>query len=399
MPVCAIQARAYFDGEVLHQNGPYLIEFADGLIHAIHQGHQLSERLPLIGGEILQTPFLMPGLVDGHVHMVLDGAERDFSRRAAHLKSDFAAMMQTARDNVKKSLRAGVTVVRDAGDSFGVNIAMREELRRDPAQPLILRAAGIGLKKPKRYGSFIARDMGEDETAESALSGIAGRSDDLKVVLTGIIDFELGEVKGDPQFSVAELTALVRAAQHRELKTLVHCSGLSGLEVAVEAGVGSVEHGFFMTRDILTKMADRQIAWVPTVSPVHFQWQYPELAGWKPQTVANLRRILDNHRRHLGLAVELGVPLVAGSDAGSYGVDHGSALSDELRHMLASGLRLQDVLAAATSTPRRLWSMESANIIPGNRIDVVGLKASPLVNLSALATPAFSFKTGTPILN
>jgi imidazolonepropionase-like amidohydrolase len=397
--VGAIQAGAYFDGQNLHGDGPYLIETAGGLIRAIHGPRGLRQRLPRIEGQVLQVPFLMPGLVDGHVHLFLDGGERNFARRAAHLKSDFASKMETARANVAATLRAGVSAVRDAGDRFGVNTAMRDALAGDTRHPLTIRSSGIGLKRPKRYGSFIARDLGQDETAGAAVADVARDSDDLKIILTGIIDFERGEVPGAPQFSVDELCQLVRAARQRGLKTLVHCSGLAGLQVAVAAGVGSIEHGFFMNRDILTQMADRQIAWVPTFSPVFFQWQQPQAAGWGRDTIANLRRILDNHHNHLGLADRLGVPIVAGSDAGSYGVDHGAALIAELRHMLASGLRLQAVLVAATSRPRTLWNMQSADIVAGNQIDVVGLNAAPFGGFEAFAKPAFSFKTSILMLN
>lgn len=399
MAVGAILADAFFDGDNIRQNGPYLIETGAGLITAITCGPDVQARLCRIIGQVLRTPFLLPGLVDGHVHLFLDGAEQDFAARSAHLKAGFAAMMDTAQANAARLVKSGVTLVRDAGDRFGINTGLRDALAQGSGQILTVRSAGVGLKRPKRYGGFIARDWNGRGRADDIVSEIATRSDDLKIILTGIIDFERGEVRGEPQFDTGELRALVTAAHKAGLKTLVHCSGLAGLKVAVAAGVDSIEHGFFMTREILLEMADRQICWVPTFSPVQFQWQQPKLAGWNDRTVANLRRILDQHQTHLALGVSLGVPIIAGTDAGSYGVCHGPSLSEELTLMLSSGLRLQDVLAAATSRPRALWSMASANIAVGNGIDVVGLGASPVVDIRALAKPSFSFKTGTLMLN
>ena len=390
-----IQTDAYFDGDALFQDGPYRIEVQAGRITAIRNGNDL----PPVGAECLNTAFLMPGLVDGHVHIFLNGGDLDFAGRKAHLAADFATKMAVARANVTRTTRAGVTLARDAGDRFGVNTATRAELMGEPDRHLTLRSAGVGLKSPKRYGGFLARDLTDFTRIDAMVGEHAIHSDDLKIVLTGIIDFEQGAVKGAPQFSLTQLRALVRAAKSHGLKTLAHCSGQAGLKLAVAAGIGSVEHGFFMSRDILTRMADRQIAWVPTFSPVYFQWQQPQHAGWGRNTVGNLRRILDNHHEQVALGARLGVPLVAGSDAGSFGVDHGAGLIGELQHMLASGLSLQQVLRAATSVPRQLWSMGSANLKVGNKIDALGLNSSPAEDIAALAAPAYTFKTGTLMLN
>ena len=139
----------------------------------------------------------------------------------------------------------------------------------------------------------MAREVGTREEITAAVREIAATADDLKVIQTGIIDFKAGTVKGEPQFDTAELQFIVRLAREEGLRTFVHCSGAAGIEVAVAAGVDSIEHGFFMTRELLKGMANQGIAWVPTFSPVEFQWRRPEIAGWDEQTVSNLRRILD----------------------------------------------------------------------------------------------------------
>jgi imidazolonepropionase-like amidohydrolase len=112
-----------------------------------------------------------------------------------------------------------------------------------------------------------------------------------------------------------------------------------------------------MTRELLPRMADKGIAWIPTFSPVHFQWARPEVAGWSEDTIGNLRRILDSHLEHVAHAYKAGVEIVVGLDAGSPGVKHGEALIDELFHFLAAGLPMEEVLRSATSRPRRLWNI------------------------------------------
>ena len=296
-------------------------------------------------------------------------------------------MKAAARGNAAKSVLAGITLVRDAGDKYGINHEIRRELRESRGMPIEVRSPGLGLKRPKRYGSFMARDVEAAADIAPAIGDLARQSDDIKIILTGVIDFKSGTVKGAPQFDADELRIAVAEAHARGLKTFAHCSGVLGLETAVAASVDSIEHGFFMTRDLLARMADKGLAWVPTFSPVLFQWARPEIAGWDTKTQANLRRILDGHFEHVAIVHELGVALVAGSDAGSPGVDHGSALIDELFYFLEAGMPMEAVLRSATSRPRALWNAPSADIAPGNQADLVAYAQSPLEKPEALRQP------------
>lgn len=374
-----VRAAAFFDGDRHHPAhlGPSDIVVEAGRIVAV--GPASPEVRPDV-----EAAFVMPGLVEAHAHIFLDGGELDFAKRNEYLKADFDTMCATARANLARSAAAGVTLVRDAGDRFGVNDRMRAETAADPTAPVRLRSPGLGVKRPKRYGGFMARDVGEGIDPTETIQAMVVHADDVKVILTGIIDFDAGGVKGEPQFSVEELRAIVDVAHRAGRKTFAHCSGLDGLEVAVEAGIDSIEHGFFMTRDILVRMAEKRIAWVPTFSPVHFQWARPELAGWSAATIGNLRRILDGHLEHVGLADRLGVPLVAGSDAGSPGVPHGTGLVDEIFHFLDAGLSMTSALISATSRPRRAWGLDPATISPGRVANLVALTESPYHDAAAL---------------
>lgn len=374
-----IRAETLFDGERLRRDGPFLIGINDnGEIASVAAG--VARDAPAD----ISAAFATPGLVEAHAHVFLDGAELDNERRNAMLQADVAEMMRTARGNIAKSARVGVTLIRDAGDRFGVNDAMRDELAAAPRAAVRMRSPGIALKRPKRYGGFMARDVVDRGDVAPAVAEAARGGDDIKIILTGIIDFGSGEVKGAPQFDVDELAAMVAEAHRHGRPTFAHCSGLAGLEVAVAAGVDSIEHGFFMTRDILGRMADRRIAWVPTFGPVHFQWQHPEFARWDRKAIDHLRRILDSHAEHVALAHRMGVPLVAGSDAGSPGVDHGEGLIGEIGHFLAAGLPLAASLAASSSRPRALWRMPAVDIAPGRAAELALYDRSPDDDISAL---------------
>ncbi|MCB1543025.1 MAG: amidohydrolase family protein [Methylobacteriaceae bacterium] len=369
MAALRLLADSYFDGCALHpaKDGPHLISVEDGRIAAI-------DRRATEAPFDQRVAFVMPGLVEAHAHLFLDGGELDFDKRNAYLDAPKDEMLRVARENIARNAAAGVTLVRDAGDRYGVNDAIRAEQR---GGRVAVRSPGLGVKRPKRYGGFMARDIEAGGDVAPVVADMAATADDIKIILTGIIDFAAGEVKGAPQFNEEELRAIVTTAHAYGKRTFAHCSGLEGLKVAVAAGVDSIEHGFFMTPDILDVMADKRIAWVPTVSPVHFQWARPELAGWDANTIGNLRRILDGHAEHIGLAHRKGVELVAGSDAGSPGVVHGAALVDEIFHFVDAGVPMAAALEAATTRPRRLWNVASTAIAAGERGDLICFDASP----------------------
>ena len=181
-----------------------------------------------------------------------------------------------------------------------------------------------------------------------------------------------------------ETKLIVQTARELGRLTYAHCSGRDGLEIAVAAGIDSIEHGFFMDKDILQQMADKGIAWVPTFCPVYFQYERPELADWNASTVEKLWAILARHFEHIALACEMGVPVIAGSDAGSYGVPHGKSLIDEMFFQRRAGMPVDKVLASATSLPRQKWKCASADIVAGNQADFIALAGSPFENLNHL---------------
>jgi imidazolonepropionase-like amidohydrolase len=177
---------------------------------------------------------------------------------------------------------------------------------------------------------------------------VAGGADRIKLLVSGIINFKEGQVTVPPQMPVDEVLALVEAARSNGRQTFAHASGTEGVENSIEGGVNTVEHGFFITEDQLMKMRDRQIAWVPTFAPVQLQIDRAADLGWDDVVVGHLKRIIESHQQMLRRAHELGVSIVAGSDAGSCGVPHGVGFIEELCHMERAGVPPMAVLCAAT---------------------------------------------------
>lgn len=352
-----IQTSSYFDGQSLHLDGPFVLEIDSGAYQSIRPGSD---------PEAERADFLMPSLVESHAHLFLDGDELDAPKRGEHLKRPREELLECGRRNLWRYRSLGVRTLRDAGDAHGVNLELRSEAE---AAGMKLLAAASGLRKAKRYGSFMAREVESFASLEDAVRETAKNADAIKIILTGIIDFENGVVKGEPQFDHDETKLIVETAHSLGLKTFAHCSGVAGLEVAARAGVDSIEHGFFMDLPTLELMAQKGIAWTPTLLPVHFQWSRPECCGWSPAAVDKLRGILDNHCERLLQAERLGVPLLAGSDAGSYGVKHGFGLFEEMALLRQAGLAEETVLRSVTSEPRRQLGLPPVPVAVGARAD------------------------------
>ncbi len=380
----AVVVDSWFDGE-RHQCGPATFVIKAGSVADVadgdHGGELLAQGLPVTRGG-----FLMPGLVDAHVHLFLDGKPTDGPTRSAHMKKSIEELTEAARQSARQSLACGVTLVRDAGDRHGINHRVRDEAHNGSGLARV-RSGGLGVKRPKRYGAFMAMDVEDAEGIHASVAKLAADNDEIKLILTGIIDFDVGAVTDEPQFDLASAQLVVETARAHGRKTFAHCSGEKGLAIAARAGVGSVEHGFFMNRETLAIMRDNQVAWTPTFCPVHFQWAQPQAVGWSDNTVGNLRRILDRHAEHLRLADEMGVTLLMGTDAGSMGVLHGYAMFEEIDRYLEAGLTLEKTLMAATSTARRHFGHDQTLLGRGSAFEAVLLDESPFLRVDALRKP------------
>jgi len=334
---------------------------------------------------------LLPGLIEAHAHLFLEGGELDLEKRAATLKQNAAGLLAAAMPRLEKLVRLGITAVRDAGDKDGVGLALSQRYKTLSSQPSTLSSApmpyldspGAAIHHRGRYGSFMGGAL-EDyaSPAECVAARVAAGADRIKLIPTGIINFKLGAVTTEPQMTVEELRQLVTAAYAAGRQTFAHASGDAGIERVIESGVDSVEHGFFVGDDQLARMRDRRIAWVPTFAPVQLQVDEAGRYQWDATIVANLQRILDQHAQSLVKAHAMGVLIVAGSDAGSVGVPHGTGFLRELELMQRAGLSPLAVVNAATGVSAgRLGFREKFG-----RIEVGALSRFILTRHSPLAT-------------
>jgi imidazolonepropionase-like amidohydrolase len=336
---------------------------------------------------------LLPGLIEAHAHLFLEGGELDASKRSDYLKQTPGALLAAARSRLHKLLQLGIVAVRDAGDKDGVGLALSKLYRSDdrPLMPYI-DSPGAAIHHKGRYGSFMAEPMENFDSIERCVEArVNAGADRIKLIPTGIINFKQGAVTSEPQMTTEEVSEIVRTARNFGRQTFAHASGDAGIQRALDGGVDSIEHGFFVRDDQLAEMRDRQIAWVPTFAPVQEQVDRADLMGWDETVVTNLKKILDQHAASLVRAHELGVQIIAGSDAGSYGVAHGLGLLREMELMEVTGLAPIDVINTATgnSSNRLAFRDKFGQIKPGFQSRFILTQHSPLRGISQLQREKF----------
>ncbi|HEY1648838.1 MAG TPA: amidohydrolase family protein [Terracidiphilus sp.] len=336
---------------------------------------------------------LLPGLIEAHAHFFLEGGELDPDKRAAYLKQPPEELLKLAQPRLEKLVRLGIIAVRDAGDKDGVGLAL-SKLSGSADRPLMpyVDSPGAAIHHRGRYGSFMAEPMEDFATPRECVEArVKAGADRIKLIPTGIINFKKGAVTTEPQMTAEEIRELVAAARSLGRQTLAHASGDAGIEQAIEGGVDTIEHGFFVRADQLAKMRDQQIAWVPTFAPVQRQIDHAQWMGCDDAVVSNLKNILDQHARMLLQAHAIGVTVIAGSDAGSYGVEHGLGFWYELELMERAGLSPIAILNSATGAgSRRLAFKERfGQVKPGFRSRFILTRHSPLQSVANLRKGKF----------
>jgi imidazolonepropionase-like amidohydrolase len=222
--------------------------------------------------------------------------------------------------------------------------------------------------------------------AECVAARVAEGADRIKLLVSGIINFKEGRVTTPPQMPVEEVRELVAAAKSFGKQTFAHASGTDGVENSIEGGVNTVEHGFFVTEEQLAKMRDRRIGWVPTFAPVQAQIDQAEELGHGEEIVGHLKRIIEGHQKMLRRAHEMGVAIVAGSDAGSCGVPHGVGFLRELEQMERAGMPAMAVIRSATGGSAEMLDFPEkiGRLKTGWRVRIVLMQHDPMKGIAAL---------------
>lgn len=330
------------------------------------------------GGLDLHGAYLLPGLVDCHVHFDLAAHALPYP----HWERSGFVRSVTCLHNGLLALRAGITSVRDLGSIDHLVLEYAGHVRAGVVTGPRVTAAGRPITPPGGHAARYARvASGPDEVRAAVREQLAAGAPVVKLMATGGIS-----TPGDPGaqgLSQDEMTAAVAEAHRAGTRVAAHAHSPAGIAAAVRAGVDTVEHGAYADDETVDLLVRTNRTLVPTVSALN---PIAPGLGIPEDTVAKSLAARETFRASVARAVRAGVHVVAGTDAGTAFNPIGG-LVDELELYQAAGMSAFDALRSATVEAGPVVGDRVGVIAPGHRADLIVVGSDPRVDLSALRSP------------
>ncbi len=382
----AAPVRAIRFGKVLDGTGNVLINaivIIDGdRIKSVNAG---GSPIPP-GAEIIDLSRYtgIPGLIDAHTHMTYYWDQKPGTRPWAQLSARVPSMtMFLAQENLRKTLEAGVTTVRNLHAADYTDIAMRDLIGMGKMTGPRMFVSGYGLHIASRAGAPTpskGQANGVDEVVRAAREQIAAGADWVKVFgSTGSAQ----DVSGNQTYGFDEMKAAVDTAHGLGKRVAVHSYGPGGARDAVRAGADSVEHATDMDDETIAEMVRRKTFYVPTIDHNRYYAEYREQFGYGPEVAERLKAYIDRNLETARRAFKAGVRFAMGSDAvfTMFGQN-----TRELGWFVKAGMTPAQALAAATTNGAALLGMEKSlgAMLPGYYADVVAVEGDPLADINVV---------------
>lgn len=337
--------------------------------------------------------YVVPGLIDAHVHLMLDG--RPDSSSVAQENRPMLAYVAAA--NLGEALRTGVTTVRDLGAPETLAIDAGRAVETGVLDGPRVVACGENVTMTGGHGHWFGREAdGPAEVKKAVREQLKRGAEVVKCMATGGVLTE-GAETGAPELTIEELEALVDAAQAKNVPTAAHAHGKRGILNATRAGISSVEHGTFMDREAAEAMAEHDTYWVPTASALSGIIENGVEAGIPEWAVSKAEAAEVAFEHAFEHAVEAGVPIAMGTDAGTPFNFHRD-IPSELERMVEYGLSPDMAFEAATVNGADLLGLDDVGrVAEGYAADLLVLDSNPREDASAWGSVEHVLKDGVTV--
>ncbi|NBB16125.1 amidohydrolase family protein [Caulobacter sp. SLTY] len=379
------------------------IVIRNGKIEAIRDGF-----VDIPGAKIvdLKDKFVLPGLIDSHVH--LDSDRAGVEGFVAGVSESVPAHAYEAQMNAKKTLQAGFTTVRNLGSGDGVTLALRDAIAKGWVDgPRILDAASsistssghmdqrLGLNEQFREVVSTSNVCDGPESCRQAVRlQISRGADVIKIATTGGVNSIIGAGVGKQMFD-DEAKALIETAHLYGKKVAVHAHGADGIKLALTYGADSIEHGTIMDEETIRLFLKTGAYYVPTLSTVngYLERIAKDPNAYPPSVRAKIDWRIKITGESLQKCVPRGVKIAFGTDAG---VSKHGRNADEFELLVRYGLTPMQAIQAATVNAADLLGLsgEVGSLEPGKQADIIAVSGDPLTDVRVLKSVGFVMRGG-----
>ncbi|HIO60689.1 MAG TPA: amidohydrolase family protein, partial [Deltaproteobacteria bacterium] len=256
---------------------------------------------------------LLPGLIDCHVHLVYCG---EADPKTSLLKLGPGQIVMNAFENAQKTLRSGITAIRDLGGRDYLEFAVRDACNSDRQLGPTIMAAGKMICMTGGHGNVFGRIAdGPDEVLKAVREQIHAGSDVIKLMATGGV-MTPGVNPEDAHYTEEELRVGVDEGHRFHRTCASHAQGAAGILNAVRAGMDSIEHGIFMTQECLEAMLEKGTYLVPTLAAVNNIYLNRD-NGIPAFIVEKTIRVRERHHQSIKMFYKAGGKIAMGTDAGT----------------------------------------------------------------------------------
>jgi imidazolonepropionase-like amidohydrolase len=389
-PTTVLKPARVFDGNSMHEG--WSVRVSGDRIEAAGPNVDAS------GANVVNLPgtTLMPGLVEGHSHILLHAYnETTWNDQVAH--EGIAMRVARATNHLRNTLMAGFTTVRDLGTEGAAyaDVDLKQAVNQGiiPGPRILASTRAIvatGSYGPKGYSPEWHVPQGSEEAdgidnlSRVVRDQIGHGADWIK--LYG--DYRWGPSPGaHPTFSLDEMKLAVETAKNAGVPVAVHSATPEGMRRATLAGVETIEHGDSGTPEVFKLMAEHHVALCPTLAAGYSTAQY---AGWNGK--APEPQGIQRKRASFKAALDAGVTILSGSDVGVF--THGEN-AKEIELMVDYGMSKVDALKSATSVAGRVLHMEIGEVKTGMLADLIAVDGDPTSDIGSLRRVKFVMKGGT----